>query len=89
MYADDHQIYYSQRDPVTLEECLCKEVETANEWYNRNGMIVNQSKHQALVTGDTHYTFSFPVKDSIDIFGLNIDRKLQFDKRIFYLQKGP
>lgn len=25
-FADDHQIYYSRRDP--LEECLCKEVET-------------------------------------------------------------
>ena len=48
----------------------------------RNGMIVIQSKHQALVIGDTNYTFSFPVKDSIDIFGLNIDRKLQFDKHI-------
>ena len=43
-------------------------------------MIVIQSKYQALVIGDTNYTFSFPVKDSIDIFGLNIDRKLQFDK---------
>ena len=45
-------------------------------------MIVIQSKHQALVIGDTGYTFSFPVKDSIDIFGLNIDRKLQFDKHV-------
>ena len=45
-------------------------------------MIVNQSKHQALVIGDTDYTFFPPVKKSIDIFGLNIDRKLQFDKQI-------
>ena len=71
---------WSHRDPVVLEECSCKEVETANQWYNRNGMIVNQSNHQALVIGDTDYTLSFPVKDSIDIFGLNIDRKLQFGK---------
>ena len=68
-YADDHQIYYSHGDPVVLVEWLCKEVETANQWYNRNGMIDKQSKHQALVIGDTDYTFSFPVKDSIDIFG--------------------
>lgn len=27
-FADDHQIYYSRRDPVVLEECLSKEVET-------------------------------------------------------------
>ena len=23
---------YSDRDPVALEECLCREVETANQW---------------------------------------------------------
>ena len=59
-YADDHHIYYSDRDPVALEECLCREVETANQWYNKNAMIVNENKHQALVLGDTEYTFSFP-----------------------------
>ena len=81
-YADDHQIYYSDRDPVALEECLCKEVEKANQWYNDNGMIVNKTKHQALILGDTEYTFSFPVKESIDIFGMNIDNKLHFDKHV-------
>ena len=81
-YADDHQIYYSDRDPVALEECLCKEVEIANQWYNDNGMIVNETKHQALILGNTEYTFSFPVKESIDIFGMNIDNKLQFDKHV-------
>ena len=81
-YADDHQIYYSDRGPVALEECLCKEVETANQWYNDNGMIFNETKHQALILGDTEYTFSFPVKESIDIFGMNIDNKLQFDKHV-------
>lgn len=30
-FADDHQIYYSRRDPVVPEECLCKEVEKANQ----------------------------------------------------------
>ena len=32
-------IYYSHRDPVVLEECLCKEVETANQWYYRHGIL--------------------------------------------------
>ena len=42
----------------------------------RNGMIVDENKHQALVLGDTEYTFSFPIKDSIDIIGMNIDNNL-------------
>ena len=66
---------------VTLP-CLCKEVEVANQWYSENGMIVNKSKHQALILGDTEHTFSFPVKESIDIFGMTIDNKLQFDKHV-------
>ena len=45
-------------------------------------MIVNETKHQAMILGDTEYTFSFPVKESIDIFGTNIDNKLQFDKHV-------
>ena len=71
-YAGDHQIYYSDRDPVALEVCLCKEVETANQWYNENGIIVNETKHQALILGDTMYAFSFSVKESIDIFGMTL-----------------
>ena len=54
----------------------------ANQWYNDNGVIVNKTKHQALILGDTEYTFSFPVKESIDIFGMNIDNKLHFDKHV-------
>jgi len=44
---------------VALEACLCKEVETANQWYNENGTIVNESKHQALILGDAEYTSPF------------------------------
>ena len=42
---------------MTLEACLCMEVETANQWYNENGVIVNETKHQALILGDTEYYF--------------------------------
>ena len=65
-----------------LEECVCNEVEVENQWYTENGMIVNNSKHQALILGDTEHTFSFPVKESIDIFGMTIDNKLQSDKHV-------
>ena len=86
-YADDHQICYSDTDPVALEECFCKEVEVANQWYSENSMIVNKSKHQALTLGDAEHTFSFPVKESIDIFGMTINGKLQFDKQVSSIYK--
>ena len=59
--AHDHQIYYSGTHPVALEECLCKVIEVANQWYSKIGMIVNKSKHQALILGDREQTFPFPV----------------------------
>ena len=31
-YADDHQIYSSNLDPLALEKCICQEVNVANQW---------------------------------------------------------
>jgi len=81
-YADDHQLYCSGVDPVALERCICHEVRVANEWYRSNGMIVNDTKYQAMVLGKTDHSFSFPLKDSLDIFGINIDNRLHFDNYI-------
>ena len=76
-YADDYQLYSSDVDPVALENCICREVRVANEWYRNNRMIVNETKHQAIVFGKTDHS-SFPLKDSLDIFGINIDNRLRF-----------
>ena len=54
----------------------------ANEWYRNNGMLVNPSKHQAMIMGKTDYVFSFPVKNSIDLFGMTVDNELCFDEHI-------
>ena len=59
----------------------------ANHWYHDNGMIVNESKHQGLVLGDTDYSYSFPVKDTLEIFGMEIDNKLDFSSQISNLCK--
>lgn len=45
-------------------------------------MLVNESKHQGLVLGVTDYSFSFPVKDTLEIFGMEIDDKLDFSSHI-------
>ena len=51
------------------------DVGVANQWYHENRMLVNESKHQGLVLGDTDYGFSFPVKDT---FGMEIGNKMNF-----------
>lgn len=65
-YADDHQIYSSDSDPVALDERIHNAFETANWWYRQNGMLANESKHQALILGKSEHTVSFPSKDSMD-----------------------
>ena len=82
VYADDQQIYDSDVDPVNLEERITRDVLVANQWYRNNGMIVNESKHQAMVLGTTDHTFPFAVKPSRDIFVMSIDNKLCFDNYI-------
>ena len=85
--ADDHQIYSSSLDPLALEECICQEVNVANHWYKNNGMIVNEKKHPALILGKTEHNFSFPVNNSIDIFGMTIDNRLFFDNHVSVICK--
>ena len=53
-----------------------------NQWYQENGMLVNESKHQGLVLGETDFSFSFPVQETLQIFGMEIDKKLNFSSHI-------
>ena len=81
-YADDEQLYDSDTDPAALDRRIMYNVGIANEWYRNNGMLVNPSKHQAMIMGKTDYVFSFPVKNSIDLFGMTVDNELCFDEHI-------
>ena len=85
--ADDHQIYLSSLDPLALEECIYQEVNVANQWYKNNGTIVNEQKYKALILGKTEHNFSFPVNNSIDIFGMTIDNRLSFDNHVSVICK--
>ena len=54
--------YSSNVDSVALEDCICHEVRVANEWYLRNRMIVNETKHQAIILGRTGHSPFFSIK---------------------------
>ena len=88
-YADDKQIYDSDKDPVKLETRLQCQLLEADHWFGLNGMITNPDKYQAMILGNTNYTFSFkvndiniPVKDNIDLLGVNINKNLPFDSHV-------
>ena len=86
-HVDNHQVYYSHVDPAALEACVSHDVGVANQWYHEKGVLVNESKHQGLVLGDAEYGFSFPVIDMLEIFGMEIDNKLNFSKHISHVCK--
>ena len=80
-YADDEQLYDSDSNPIALDQRMQREVQKANTWYSENGMIVNPSKHHAMVLGSTGHQFSLTNKDLYDLLGVTIDSRLNFDKR--------
>ena len=93
MFADDTNITIpgctfadlgqaTNSDPAELENRLLRELNTANTWYNNNGMIVNPEKHQAMVLGTTNYTFSFPAKNSMELFGMTIHTEMSFKEHL-------
>ena len=58
------------------------EIAISNNWYERNGKIVNPEKHQAMVLGITDYKFYFPVQNSIHLLGVTVDNNFDFNCHI-------
>ena len=75
-------LFYSHIDPAALEACVSHDVGVANQWYHElNGMQQVNLKIQIMF-------FFFPVKDTLEIFGMEIDNKLNFFQIIIkYKQK--
>ena len=86
-YADHEQLYDSDSDPIALDQRMQRQVWKANTWYTENGMIVNPSKHHAMVLGFTDHQFSFTTKHSLDLLGRTIDIQLNFDKQVSLICK--
>ena len=87
-YADDEQLYVSDTDPKLLDRRLMHQLDIANEWYRSNGMLVNPTKYQAMIIGHTDHAFSFPVQQSIELFGIKVDNKLRFDEHLSNICKN-
>ena len=82
MYADDGQLYTSDTNPVSFERRISREVSSANARYVINVMIANPSKHQGMILGRTNHQFNFSVNDSMELFGVTIDKYLTFKQHV-------
>ena len=59
------------------------------DWFKQNGFMANPHNFQSMILGDTDQEFSFVVngihikkRDDIDLFEVNIDSKLTFNKHV-------
>lgn len=77
MCADDGQLYTSDTDPVSLEGLISSVVNSANAWYEVNGMILGNNEHH----------FNFSVNDSMHFFGVTIDKDLTFKQHMSSISK--
>ena len=73
---------YSDIGPKLLDKRLMHQVNIAKEWYKSNGVLVNPTKHEAMIIENTDRVFSFPVRKSIELFGITVDDRLRFDEHI-------
>ena len=80
-YANDEQLYDSDTDWIS-DLSITMTLPTSG-----TKIMVNPSKHQAMIIVKTDYTFSFPMKRSIDLFGMTVENKFSFDGHISYLCK--
>ena len=76
------QLYDSDIDPKLLDRRLMHQLNIANEWYRSNGMLVNPSKHQAMIIGNTDHVFSFPVQTSITLLGITVDDRRCYNEHV-------
>ena len=95
-YADDTQLYTSLNTSTghsILELSACANAVT--RWHLENGLLLNPSKSEALITGSKHQVKSFdssaglkvagsvvPFVDNIKLLGVTIDKNLSFDNHI-------
>jgi len=95
-YADDTQLYTSLNmgnGHSTLQLTTCAEAVT--RWHLENGLLLNPSKSEALITGSRHQVQSFdtttslciagstvPFVSNIRLLGVTVDNHLSFDQHV-------
>lgn len=70
LYADDTALFFANKDEMTIERVLQGELNSLNNWFHENGLIVNCSKTNVMVFGTSQRLIktSSPVRKLSDSF---------------------
>ena len=94
LYADDTALFFANKDVMTIERVLQEELNSLNNWFHENGLIVNCSKTKVMVFGTSQrlvktsrpvlkLSDSFlPVKEFCKYLGVIFDSNLNWHGHI-------
>ena len=74
-------MYYAYTNHLALPTHLINELSFALDWLKHNGLMPSPNKFQLMVLGDRD-RIEITRCDDIDLPGVNIDSKFNFDKHV-------
>ena len=99
MYADDTVIYFSHKDPHTVQSILRNELVNLDRWITKNRLKINYDKTVSMLIGNKHMLKKYNRLDlsikghvinqveSVKYLGMYIDAELKWDVHINHLCK--
>ena len=95
-YADDNQIYFSDRDPEVVKSVINGDLAVASRWFDDNKLALNPEKCKCIILPKNYpcdLSFSIsdvqvPIVDHLELLGVTIDNSLNFSKHIGKITNG-
>ena len=80
-YADDNQIFLSDRDPEVVKSVINGDIAVASLWSDDNKLVLNPEKCKGIILRKSYpsdISFSIndvqvPIVDHLDLLGVTID----------------
>ena len=80
-YADDNQIFLSDRDPEVVKSVINGDIAVASLWFDDNKLVLNPEKCKCIILrksypGDLSFSINdeqVPIVDHLDLLGVTID----------------
>ena len=94
-YADDNQIYFSDRDPEVVKSVINGDLAVASRWFDYNKLVLNPEKCKCIILPKNYpcdLSFSVsdvqvPIIDHLELLGVTINNSLNFSKHIGKITK--
>ena len=92
-YADDNQIYFSDRDPEVVKSVINGDLAVAKRWFDDNKLVLNPEKCKCIILPKAYpcdLSFSISdvqvrIVDHLELLGVTSDNSLNFKNTLVRL----